>query len=53
MVTFFMCVVWIGATSYLVAWMITVIGMQKSRIQIYKTQGTSKHENSLLLLLSD
>jgi hypothetical protein len=53
MVTFFMCIVWIGATSYLVAWMITVIGMQKSRIEVYKTQGTSKHENSLLLLLSD
>ncbi|XP_021925968.1 sodium/potassium/calcium exchanger 4-like isoform X2 [Zootermopsis nevadensis] len=26
MVTFFMCIIWIGTTSYLIAWMITVIG---------------------------
>ncbi|XP_023715511.1 sodium/potassium/calcium exchanger 4 isoform X2 [Cryptotermes secundus] len=26
MVTFLMCVVWIGAASYLVAWMITIVG---------------------------
>lgn len=26
MVTFFMCIVWIGVTSYMVSWMITIIG---------------------------
>lgn len=25
--TFFMCIVWIGSLSYLVAWMITIVGM--------------------------
>jgi len=25
-VTFFMCIVWIGSTSYMVAWLITIIG---------------------------
>jgi quinol-cytochrome oxidoreductase complex cytochrome b subunit len=32
MVTFFMCIVWIGVTSYMVSWMITIIGVQKSKI---------------------
>lgn len=26
-ITFFMCIVWIGFTSYFVAWLITVIGI--------------------------
>jgi len=32
MVTFFMCIVWIGVTSYMVSWMITIIGVPKSKI---------------------
>lgn len=32
MVTFFMCVVWIGVTSYMVSWMITIIGRWKSKM---------------------
>jgi hypothetical protein len=32
MVTFFMCIVWIGVTSYMVSWMITIIGMQKNKM---------------------
>jgi hypothetical protein len=33
--TFLMCIMWIGATSYLLAWMITIIGMQENKIQVY------------------
>jgi hypothetical protein len=46
MVTFLMCVLWIGATSYLVAWMITIVGMQNWP---YNTQSTLQHENRSLL----
>jgi hypothetical protein len=38
MVTFFMCIVWIGVTSYMVSWMITIIGMLKSKILSSKNQ---------------
>jgi hypothetical protein len=48
-----MCIVWIGTTSYLVAWMITVIGKLKNKIQAYKTQHTALQEYSFLLLPSD
>lgn len=31
-VTFLMCIIWIGSLSYLVAWMITIVGKQYRRI---------------------
>lgn len=32
-ITFLMCIIWIGSLSYVVAWMITIIGNKKSDIK--------------------
>lgn len=35
--TFFMCIVWIGSLSYLVAWMITIVGEYSAEIDFRKS----------------
>lgn len=37
--TFIMCIVWIGSLSYMVAWMITIIGECVARISMFRQTG--------------